>query len=169
MTQSPNDQGRMHSILHACYKSPQFRYDDAVSDPLGNQWTGLKALLNRYLEPSSFRTIWKCLSYAESFLNKAFSLKNVKSAFKKAGIFPFNPKRILGVVTPHFQMLDQEDADEVFNSIDYFVPIVEENGFVPEDDYDCYFENANIDGVILDNKRDRKGKPLNELAVNRQR
>ena len=66
------------------------------------------------------------------------------------------------MVTSHFQMLDQEDVDEVFNSIDYFVPIVEENGFVPEDDYDYYFENANIDGVILDNKRDRKGKPLNE-------
>jgi len=28
MTQSPNDKGKMHTILHACFKSSAFHYED---------------------------------------------------------------------------------------------------------------------------------------------
>jgi hypothetical protein len=77
MTQSTNDQGKMHTILHSCFRSSSFRYEDC-EDPHGVDWKQLKDLMTLYLDGSSFKTIWKCMCNASDFLEKAsYTRRNV--------------------------------------------------------------------------------------------
>jgi hypothetical protein len=160
MTQSPNDQGKMHIILHACVRSPSFRYEN-YSDPLGLNWLELKSLMKLYLDGSSFKTIWKCTCYAEDFLEKAFTTMNVKSAFRRAGVWPLNYARILSKC-PHFRELNQEKADYVYNSVNQLSDVVKEHGYIPEDVFQDILSNE-FEG--LDNCVTKHGKPLNEQTA----
>ena len=40
MTQSPNDVGAMHKILHQLFLSPSFRYED-IEEPTKKDWISL--------------------------------------------------------------------------------------------------------------------------------
>ena len=64
MTQSPNDQGVMHHLLHALFGSHRFKYDDNYYDPNGSQWIALKEILQNLMDPASFKTFWKVLCYS---------------------------------------------------------------------------------------------------------
>ena len=85
--ESPNDLGAPHQIVHDLFSSSHFRYEDAP-DPIGLPYQQLKAYLGKYLDPSSFKTIWKFCCKSEEIVNNAFTTSNVLSAFKKAGIYP---------------------------------------------------------------------------------
>jgi len=90
MTQSVNDRGKMHSILHESFKSTAFRYGKSNVDPPGIAWAGLKSLLQDNLNTEDFNCFWTCIQSAGTFLNKAFSESNVKSALEKSGIVQSN-------------------------------------------------------------------------------
>ena len=93
--ESPNDLGASHTIMHEQYSSPHFRYVDAI-DPIGKPYEQLKEYLERYLDPSSFKTIWKFCCKSKAFVDRAFTISNVKkSSFKSAGIFPRSDREIL--------------------------------------------------------------------------
>jgi hypothetical protein len=84
--QSPNDKGKMHSMLHQLFKSSKFRYEDFVGPDTG-RWQYLKNIMKNALDSSSFKTIWKCLCHAPQFLDKAFTRSNIQTAFDLSGIY----------------------------------------------------------------------------------
>ena len=86
MTQSPNDNNRrMHPVLKKIYGDSKFRYD-SIADPSGGKCVLLKAYLKKFLEPVSFRTMWKAMCYAPSTLQKACKSSSIRSAHHNTGI-----------------------------------------------------------------------------------
>lgn len=66
---------------------------------------------------------------------------------------------------PHYQDLDHEDQEWLLSKLPIFYAIFEQCGYVPEEKFDeILSEKPNID-----NSPDRNGKPLNDMATNRQR
>jgi hypothetical protein len=69
MTQSGNDVGAMHRVLHTCFKSPAYKYDDTTDLP-GAAVADLKWLLHDAgLRGKQKETYWKCLMHSPDFLN----------------------------------------------------------------------------------------------------
>ena len=90
MTQSPNDHNRgMHPVLKKVYGDSKFRYD-AIADPHGGKWAKLKEYLKRFLDPASFRTVWKALCYAPAFLQNGCKASSIRSAYHNTGIIDQN-------------------------------------------------------------------------------
>ncbi|KAJ1406054.1 hypothetical protein B484DRAFT_404278 [Ochromonadaceae sp. CCMP2298] len=166
MTQSGNDNGQMHLNLHACFKSPSFRYDTPPDRP-GPVWADLKMVI-RTIDSASFKSVWKCLSSSQDFLAKAFTPISIKSAFRKTGVVPYRPATILSKC-PHFRELKTPQARSVLLSIEKLADIVEgsdnpeEGGMVLEDQY------LEILGASIDDTPVKSGKPLNEMNMGRQR
>jgi hypothetical protein len=142
MTQSANDVGKMHQILHEAFKSPSFRYgeDDLCQDPPGENWVFLKALLEKYLDGPSFSTIWRCLQRSEAFLSKAFTKPTVESAFEKAGVYPFQPVKILAR-NKFFKSLEETDAQRVLDAIHPLADVCDALGYIPEEDFEAILED----------------------------
>jgi hypothetical protein len=90
----------------------------------------------------------------------------VMHAFHDCGIIPFDAEKILSA-NPHFRTLNQVKSDVIWNNLPVFTALIEEKGFIGEDDY------RRILGPVtagVDNCEDKvKGKDLNECATNRQR
>ena len=181
MTQSPNDNNRgMHPVLKKIYGDSKFRYD-AIADPQGGKWAILKEYLKRYLDPASFRTVWKAMCYAPATLQNACKASSIRSAYHNTGIIdqnklidiqngvktnPSNPRTILGV-NPFFNKFTREDGDYMLAKIDEFAEITARYGYIPEDDY----AKVLMGKTYLDNCPILKpgAKPLNDMVTNRQR
>lgn len=164
LSESPNDLGWMHSILHTSFSSYHFRYG-AFKDPPGGVWKGLKEFLDKHLEKASFKTVWRALVHGKEYIEKAFNKKNILSAFRVAGIEPFDTVTILAH-NPHFNTLSPADAQWVVDTaVPELAEVCSKNGYVPEEDFKRVLEKR--PGV--DNSVARKGKKLNDMAVNRQR
>jgi hypothetical protein len=181
MTQSPNDNNRgMHPVLKKIYGDSKFRYD-SIADPSGGKWVLLKAYLKRYLEPASFRTVWKAICYAPSTLQNACKSSSIRSAYHNTGIIdqqklieiqngsdtdPSNPRTILGV-NPFFNTFSKEDGDFLLSKIDEFAEITSRFGYIPEKEYATVLMGK----MYLDNCPLVKpgAKPLNDMVTNRQR
>jgi hypothetical protein len=181
MTQSPNDNNRgMHPVLKKIYGDSKFRYD-SIADPPGEKWATLKKYLMDRMEPASFKTVWKALSYAPSTLQNACKQSSIRSAYHNTGIVdqnqlremqsgaevnPSNPRTILGV-NPHFNNFSKEDGDYLLSKIDQFAEITSMYGYIPEDDY----AGVLMGKTYLDNCPLLKpgAKPLNDMVTNRQR
>lgn len=165
LTESINDVGRMHAILHQLFGSAAFRYEKNHAEPSGEVWRELKALLKNKLEPASFRTYWHCLVHYKAFVGKAFTRMNVQSAFAAAGVHPYKPEIILSSC-PAFCELDEDDARYVIDSIDSLADCVRAGGLVPEADFHRVLEgNPNCPHP----ERKVTGKPLNDMSTSRQR
>jgi hypothetical protein len=89
---------------------------------------------------------------------------NNKSAFKKAGVYPFNPSRIM-CSCPHFRDLNQEKANFVMHSIERLIPIIRENGKVTEEVYGAIL-NERFPDIV--NTKARTGMRLDDMTTNRQ-
>ena len=181
MTQSPNDNNRgMHPILKKIYRDSKFRYE-SIADPSGGKWVLLKAYLKKYLEPASFRTVWKAMCYAPSTLQNACKASSIRSAYHNTGIIdqqklidmqngsetdPSNPRTILGV-NPFFNTFSQEDGEFMLSKINEFAEITSRFGYIPEAEY----TKALMGKAYLDNCPLLKPevKPLNDMVTNRQR
>jgi hypothetical protein len=100
MTESANDQGKMHQVLHNGFKSPSYRYGTIKELP-GAAWKALRVILSGTLDPASLKSVWQCMQESQDFLAKAFQPLSIKSAWKKSGVVPYNPKVILSKC-PHF-------------------------------------------------------------------
>ena len=86
MTQSPNDNNRgMHPVLKKIYGDSKFRYDP-IADPHGGKWSILKEYLKRFLDPASFRTVWKAMCYAPATLQNACKASSIRSAYHNCGL-----------------------------------------------------------------------------------
>lgn len=168
MVQSPNDQGRMHSILHRLFKS-KFDYFSLINDaslPRGKAWDVVRQYCLSKLPGPSFSTFWQCCQSAEIFINKAFTQANVVSAFRASGIFPFSPERILSHC-PFFVNLNHGDAKFILDLVIPLSQYVSQHGMVHEAEFERVFEHKQH----LDNCPSRRltQKPLNGLTTNRQR
>jgi hypothetical protein len=167
MSESLNDIGAMHRILHTTFKSPSYRYTSDYQDIHGKAVRELKAWLSSRLEAASFRTFWKCLMHAQDFLAKSFQPSLVKAAYKTAGIFPVNYKRVLSV-NPYFRTLPTVDAQAVIDHIPELGMIFNKWDMVPEVDFDTLMQKE--DGERLDNVPTKTwGMPLNDMVACRQR
>ena len=163
MTESPNDHGKMHQILHLLFSSPQFRYDQNHNeDPRGEKWIHLQEILLKYLDAASFNSIWSCLQRAEAFISKAFNKMNVESAFKESGVYPFEARKILSR-NPHFRKLGKDDADLVLYSIGPLSEMCKLHGYIPEEDFEA------ILGDIDNSPEKLTGMHLNDMHTSRQR
>lgn len=164
LSESPNDLGWMHSILHQSFKSYKFRYGQ-FDDPPGKLWADLKAFLKSHLDSSSFKTVWRCFCFADEFLDKAFTKDAIRSAFRKAGIAPLDYVTIMSH-NKHFRELSKPDAEWVISTaIPAATKICSEKGFVPEEDLKRILnERPSVDNSVA-----RKKKQLNDMATNRQR
>ena len=164
MTQSANDLGACHQIMKQQVADSKYRYDDIIQEPPGVPYRELKAFLLKYLDASSFATYWKFICKCEAFVDKAFSISNVQSAFKKAGVYPRSNEMILSK-NPEFRNLNENEAAYVLASIQRFSDCVDAKGYIPEEAFDEQFDaEENIDTVPA-----KRGMPLNEMATNRQR
>jgi hypothetical protein len=166
LSESPNDLGWMHSILHRSFKAYHFKYGK-FKDPPGGVWTGMKAFLGRNIDGSSFSSVWRALCHSKEYLDKAFSKANIKSAFLMAGIEPLDVVTVLSH-NPHFRELDKPDAQWVVkNAVPRAAEVCKERGYVPEQD----LQQILSERPHIDNSAPRKPKnmALNDMAVNRQR
>ena len=134
MTQSPNDLGASHTIMHEQFSSPHFRYADSI-DPIGKPYEQLKEYLERYLDPSSFKTIWKFCCKSEEFVDRAFTISNVKSSFKSAGIFFQNLE---------LRELPEGEAAFVLSSVQGFSAKIDEKGYICEDEVEQQFAGEEL-------------------------
>ena len=170
----------MHPVLKKIYGDSKFRYD-AIADPHGGKWAVLKEYLKRYLDPASFRTVWKAMCYAPATLQNACKASSIRSAYHNTGIIdqnklieiqngvdtnPSNPRTILGV-NPFFNKFTREDGEYMLAKIDEFAEITARYGYIPEDDY----AKVLMGKTYLDNCPLLKpgAKPLNDMVTNRQR
>lgn len=94
-------------------------------------------------------------------MNKAFTSLTVKSAFKKAGIVPFNVNAILSK-NNHYRKLSKIDSKFLQNCIPELARIFTIKDFIPEEDFSRILGQR-------DNHIPTTGKPLNFMATNRQR
>lgn len=181
MTQSPNDNNRgMHPVLKKIYGDSKFRYE-SIADPSGGKWVLLKAYLKKYLEPASFRTVWKAMCYAPSTLQNACKSSSIRSAYHNTGIIdqqklidmqngsetdPSNPRTILGV-NPFFNTFSREDGEFMLSKINEFAEITSRFGYIPEAEY----TKVLMGKAYLDNCPLLKpgAKLLNDMVTNRQR
>lgn len=165
MTENTNDLGWMHSILHKLFKSQDFKCKQ-YADPPGPFYSAAKKYLKNYLSPASFDTYWKAIKAMRPFMLKAFSPMAVLSALKLGGFDgkDINYHTILGH-NLEFDNLPQEDADKVISLIPLFATYWGQNGLI----YENIFDEVFAGDVNIDTLADRKGKPLNEMATNRQR
>lgn len=164
MTQSPNDVGKMHSILKQYTSAPDFRYEDSTPDPVGPKWDDLKQFLFDKQDTASSTTYWKCLKHSRDFIHKAFQPKTIKSAFKGSGIHPFSPEYIMSK-NPHFSSLQQADAEIIISMMPELKDYVIKKGYVTENEFKHLLEPY----PGIDNCEDRAGMELNEMVTNRQR
>ncbi|KAJ1416358.1 hypothetical protein B484DRAFT_401199 [Ochromonadaceae sp. CCMP2298] len=149
MSQSANDVGAMHRVAHSTFKSPGYRYQNDYADLPGKTVKELKSFLKKALDSASFKTYWKCLMHTPDFLSKAFQPGLVKSAFKTAGIYPYNAKKILSI-NPYFRNLSTADAQTLVDNIPELGESFNEYDMVPEYEFDRMLVDKN--GDRLDNK-----------------
>lgn len=164
LSESPNDLGWMHSILHKCFKKYKFKYGP-FDDPPGKVWADMKRFLKNHLDGASFLTVWRCFCHAEEFLDKAFTKSNLRSAFRASGIAPLDYVTVMSH-NPHFRTLEKGDAEWIISeAIPQAAAVCAEKGYVPEDD----LKRILAVRPNIDNSAPRKGKALNDMATNRQR
>ncbi|KAJ1437423.1 hypothetical protein B484DRAFT_445190 [Ochromonadaceae sp. CCMP2298] len=167
MSQSLNDIGAMHRVYQTTFRSPSYRYSADYQDLPGKDVRALKIWLKKRLDPASFKTFWKCLMHAPDFLAKSFQPSLVKAAYKTAGIFPTDYKRVLSM-NPFFRTLPTSDAQALIDHIPELGKIFHEDDMVHEVDFDKLLAKEN--GERLDNIPTKiKGKPLNDMVGCRQR
>lgn len=163
MSQSPNDLGVQHKLMHQQFASSNYRYND-VCDPPGKPYADLKEYLSKYLEASSFKTLWKCFCKAEEFISRAFSTANIISSFKVGGVYPRCNRTVLSH-NQEFCKQSEKEAQYVLATIEPFSLCIDAKGYIHEDEFDQQFqEEENIDTLPR-----KTGMPLNEMATNRQR
>ena len=149
MIQSPNDQRMMHKTFHQLFSSSNYRYSD-VTEPTGQPYLELKGYLQKFIDPASFRTIWKCCCKADEFVNRAFSIAAVSSAFASAGVWPRSNEAILGH-NPEFARLKDETNEPqiVLSSIEPFSRIMDKEGFIPEVKLVTYVINIQLVSTVF--------------------
>ena len=86
MVQQPNDVGRMHSNIHAFYKSDA--YERANYHVPKYMKPMEKILRDSGLQSSSFHTFWKALARLPECLLKSCQPTHVRDGFLRAGIWP---------------------------------------------------------------------------------
>jgi hypothetical protein len=166
MSEATNDLGHMHDNLHALVSHQDFRCKQHP-DPPGAAYRIIKNFLQQYLKPGSFRTYWKLICAFELFMFKAFTPQTVISALKLGG---FDGGKIdTSIMMGHnleFCKLPEADAARVLRLVDtVFADYWWKHGLIHENIFDEVFDGEdNIDQLC-----DRSGKPLNQLATNRQR
>jgi len=165
LEESPNDVGPMHRILKTLFRGADFLFEDDIPDPAGESWKELKTVLKKYLDSSSFLTIWKALRYSPAFMDRAFNQDAIRKVFRDAGIFPSNAGHLLSK-NPFFDHLDQQKADHVVAQVDPLTAIMDAKGYIPDESFDQLL-NDQMEGT--DNWVAKvKGKQLNDMSISRQ-
>jgi hypothetical protein len=128
----------------------------------------VKDILHIYLDSASFRTVWKCLKYSPLFLGRGFNRYAICASLRVTGIIHHDGKFSSDVILqqcPFWNTLSQDKKDCLISRLPVFHQIFNENGYLPEVEFDRIF----ADNSDVDNSPKRKGMPLNLLGSNRQR
>ena len=165
LTQSRNDVGKFHQIMHNTLSHSKYKYE-SVTRPPGRAWLELENILRHYLDPMSFATVWKAMCHSPVLLNNAFSTKNIISSGVKSGVCPLNERTILEAC-PHTKHFSDNDLDWLVNTAcAQLANAVEDCDMVSELTFDEILSPRNG----LDNCPPKySGKSLNTMGVGRQR
>lgn len=173
LTTAVNDAGDMHKGSHSQFSSALQGYRE-YPEPDERCWLELKALLERYLEGDSFRTLWKCIRAAPHILADTFKPSTIQKAFHTAGtlvVRSTDRALVPDDVTmlshcPAFGKLNDRKAAFVLSTIPKFAAIFAQNGFVSEDEFTRIL-GGESEGV--DNCPSKTGMPLELMSTSRQR
>lgn len=179
MTQSFNDQGHMHHLIHQIFRNASFIALDVVIQPPGPAWEALRMDL-RVVESGRRREVWKAMCYVPQVLDKACTISNVQDALHLSGVVDrelllevqrgirLSPSNVLTIVNkcPQFLKLSEAEANVVIANIPTLPSYVANGGGrVHETEYDRIFDLY----PGIDNVKERNGMQLNDLCVIRQR
>ncbi len=122
--------------MHEQFSSPHFRYADAI-DPIGKPYEQLKEYLERYLDPSSFKTIWK-------FCSK----RRAKSSWTEHSLYQtlraHSNQRVYSFKNPEFRELPEGEAAFVLASVQVFSAKIDEKGYICEDEVEQQFAGEEL-------------------------
>mmetsp|Transcript_16093 Transcript_16093/g.15450 ORF Transcript_16093/g.15450 Transcript_16093/m.15450 type:complete len:669 (+) Transcript_16093:53-2059(+) len=166
MSESTNDLGYMHSILHRLFGSKDFKCKQ-MDDPPGPLYSHVKDYLQKYVTPTSFNTFWKCIVAMKPFMLKAFTPSNVLGALSVGGFE--GPNININTMMGHnveFSNLPQSQSDKVLGLIEsVFSHYWYGHALIHEKVFNDVFEGEED----IDTLSSNYGKDLNLMATNRQR
>ena len=84
LSESPNNKGVMHASLHRYFKTSDFRLNEIAEYDIYD-WLIVKDILQTYLDPASFKTVWKCLKHSPSFISRAFNRHAIYGGLRDTG------------------------------------------------------------------------------------
>ena len=137
-------------------------------DPPGSLYAAAKTYLSKFLAPASFKTFWKLICAFELFVLRAMNPHSLLSAARVAGFdCEGNGTRKIMLHNLEFaQIQPASKAEEVLAIIDtVFTPYWTQHGLIHENIFSEVFDGE----TSIDTLGDRIGKPLNDMATNRQR
>jgi hypothetical protein len=87
--------------------------DVSLFSPLATAYT--KELNNLLFASTGYTSMSKRMFYGlfKVAWTYAFTTKNIKSAFEKTGIWPFNPEIVMSVIRPPVQIVQEHEIKEV--------------------------------------------------------
>ena len=136
MVQQPNDVGRMHSNIHAFYKSDAYARDDYH---VPNYMKPMEQILrDSGLQSSSFHTYWKALARLPECLLRSCQPTHVRDGFVRAGIWPVDHPQIMSGWTP-WSALPTAKAKVILSKLPELIDLARK-GRLLDDEIEAPFE-----------------------------
>lgn len=167
MTESMNDLGWGHANLKAQVQHKDFKCKQ-YPDPPGANYAAAKKYLEKYLAPASFKTFWSLICAFEPFILKAMTPSTLLSAAKASGFDgdKIDPTRIMMHNLEFAQIQPRSRALTLLDTISsVFTNYWWQHGLIHENIFNEVFDGE----MDIDTLKEREGKPLNDMATNRQR
>jgi len=96
LIQQPNDTGRCHKLWHAYFSGSRFRYEDILPEDEDKSLLPLKKhMTDAGMEPASVACFYKFMQYADDGIDQVFTLRNQKTGWRVAGLYPRNLRKIM--------------------------------------------------------------------------
>ena len=96
LIQQPNDTGRCHKYWHAYFSGSRFKYDDISPEDEDKTLLPLKKhMTDAGMEPASVSIFYKFMQHADDSVDQIFTLRNNKTGWRIAGLYPRNLRKIM--------------------------------------------------------------------------
>lgn len=129
-SQQANDVMRSFMIVKQLEKWYRYNGADVIHtdmyEQLEKKWNKKKILAN-----ASKNTILQFIKHLPSILSQAYTVNTVQHGWKRTGLVPFDPKQIIRQ-WPYHKQLTVSERDTLIQRSQELVPVVIENGYVPE-------------------------------------
>jgi len=163
LIEQPNDTGRCHKFWHAYFSGSHFRYDEITPENEDKSLLPLKRhMIDAGMEPASVSIFYKFMQHADESVDQIFTLRNNKTGWRVAGLYPRNYRRIMTGWTG-WEGLEESQKVRVLA----FITELEEH-FDSHHYIDDQMIVAEL-GDIIQFADKTTGKKRIDMAVNRQR